>query len=205
MALVLATGCRAGRESAVPASRPSIVLITIDTFRANRIGRGFTPAVDALASAGVRFDSARSAVPLTLPSHVTIMTGVLPLAHGVRANGVVFAPQPSAPPLARVLKGAGYQTGALRLVERSRRAEERCRSTRRCRAGHDGAHDGNRGPAAPAAMAPEASERLRALGHVSGSAAPAGGDPRASNPARVIDAWAPARFTRERPTDCSNC
>ena len=95
-----------------PPSRPNIVLITIDTFRADRIGRGFTPAIDALASAGVRFDNARSAVPLTLPSHVTIMTGLLPAAHGVRENGVVFAPQPSAPPLARVLKSAGYQTGA---------------------------------------------------------------------------------------------
>ena len=111
-ALVFGTGCRAGRESTVSASRPNIVLITIDTFRADRIGRGFTPAIDALASAGVRFDNARSAVPLTLPSHVTIMTGLLPVAHGVRVNGVVFAPQPSAPPVARVLKGAGYQTGA---------------------------------------------------------------------------------------------
>jgi choline-sulfatase len=112
VALVLGTGCRAGRESPLPASRPNIVLITVDTLRADRIGRGFTPAIDALASAGVRFDNARSAVPLTLPSHVTIMTGLLPAAHGVRANGVVFAPQLSAPPLARVLKGAGYQTGA---------------------------------------------------------------------------------------------
>jgi choline-sulfatase len=111
-ALVLGAGCRAGRESAAPASRPNIVLITIDTLRADRIGRGFTPAIDALASAGLRFDNSRSAVPLTLPSHVTIMTGVLPVVHGVRANGVVFTPQSSAPPLARLLKAAGYQTGA---------------------------------------------------------------------------------------------
>ena len=110
-AVGLLAGCRDGRES-TPPTRPNIVLITIDTFRADRIGRGLTPAIDALASAGVRFDNARSAVPLTLPSHVTIMTGLLPAAHGVRENGVVFAPQPSAPPLARALKGVGYQTGA---------------------------------------------------------------------------------------------
>ena len=51
-------------------------------------------------------------MPLTLPSHVTIMTGLLPVAHGVRDNGVVFAPQPSAPTLARRLQDAGYRTGA---------------------------------------------------------------------------------------------
>ena len=111
-ALVLATSCRAGRESDAPATPPNIVLITIDTLRADRIGRGFTPAIDALAATGVRFDNARTSVPLTLPSHVTIMTGQLPVAHGVRDNGVVFAPQASAPTLARRLRDAGYRTGA---------------------------------------------------------------------------------------------
>ena len=111
-ALVLATSCRAGRESAAPATPPNIVLITIDTLRADRIGRGFTPAIDGLAATGVRFDNARTSVPLTLPSHVSIMTGQLPVAHGVRDNGVVFAPQASAPTLARRLRDAGYRTGA---------------------------------------------------------------------------------------------
>ncbi len=111
-ALVLATSCRAGRETAAPATPPNIVLITIDTLRADRIGRGFTPAIDGLAATGVRFDNARTTVPLTLPSHVTIMTGLLPVNHGVRDNGVVFAPQDSAPTLARRLQGAGYRTGA---------------------------------------------------------------------------------------------
>jgi choline-sulfatase len=104
-------GCRAGRQAVAPTPPPNIVLITIDTLRADRLRRGFTPAIDALADAGVRFDNARTTVPLTLPSHVTIMTGVLPVAHGVRENGVVFAPTSSAVPLSRVLKGAGYQTG----------------------------------------------------------------------------------------------
>ena len=111
-ALVLATSCRAGRESDAPATPPNIVLITIDTLRADRIGRGFTPAIDGLAATGVRFDNARTSVPLTLPSHVSIMTGQLPVAHGVRDNGVVFAPQASAPTIARRLRDAGYRTGA---------------------------------------------------------------------------------------------
>jgi choline-sulfatase len=95
---------------APPASRPNILLITIDTLRADRLGRGFTPALDALAGAGVRFEQARTAVPLTLPAHVTIMTGLLPVAHGVRDNGVVFKGQ--SPPLARALRDTGYRTGA---------------------------------------------------------------------------------------------
>jgi len=112
VSLAVMASCRAGREPNPPSIRPNIVLITIDTLRADRIGRGFTPAIDALASAGVRFDNARSTVPLTLPSHVTIMTGLLPTEHGIRENGVVFAPQRPMPTLARLLRDAGYKTGA---------------------------------------------------------------------------------------------
>jgi choline-sulfatase len=90
--------------------RSNIVLITIDTLRADRLRRGFTPAIDRLALSGARFDAARTVVPLTLPSHVTIMTGQLPLVHHVRENGVVFKPGPA--PLARILHDAGYRTGA---------------------------------------------------------------------------------------------
>ena len=104
-----------GRTASIPTvdptkARPNVVLITIDTLRADRLRRGFTPAIDVLAAGGVRFDAARTVVPLTLPSHVTIMTGALPLAHHVRENGVVFKPGP--PPLARILHDAGYRTGA---------------------------------------------------------------------------------------------
>jgi arylsulfatase A-like enzyme/Tfp pilus assembly protein PilF len=101
---------RPGPASVVSTARQNLVLITIDTLRADRLRRGFTPAMDALADAGVRFDNARTAVPLTLPAHVTIMTGLLPVAHGVRDNGVVFKPQ--SPPLARALRDAGYRTAA---------------------------------------------------------------------------------------------
>ncbi len=94
----------------VDSARPNVVLITIDTLRADRLRRGFTPAIDALALTGARFDAARTVVPLTLPSHVTIMTGALPLVHHVRENGVVF--KPGLPPLARILHDARYRTGA---------------------------------------------------------------------------------------------
>ena len=91
-------------------TKPDILLITIDTLRADRVGRGLTPAIDALAERGATFGNARAAAPLTLPSHVTIMTGMLPPAHGVRENGVVLTPRE--PTLARLLRDAGYHTGA---------------------------------------------------------------------------------------------
>ena len=97
------------RDSA-PATRPDIVLITVDTLRADRVGRGLTPAIDGLAARGVRFTNARATAPLTLPSHVSIMTGLLPPAHGVRENGVVFRPRQ--PTLARAFRDAGYRTAA---------------------------------------------------------------------------------------------
>jgi arylsulfatase A-like enzyme/tetratricopeptide (TPR) repeat protein len=105
---LIATACRLAPDRTV--QRPNILLITIDTLRADRLRRGFTPAIDALADAGTRFVNARTAVPLTLPSHVTILTGTLPPVHGVRDNGLTFKPGP--PTLARVLHDAGYRTGA---------------------------------------------------------------------------------------------
>lgn len=102
-----------GGESAprtAPAARRNVVLITIDTLRADRVGAGLTPAIDALAARGRRYDAVRATVPLTLPSHVSLMTGTIPPVHGVRENGVVF--DRNLPTLARVFKDAGYRTGA---------------------------------------------------------------------------------------------
>src|SRR6185295_6104540 len=83
----------------------------IDTFRADRVGIGLTPSIDRLAASGLRFTSARTAVPLTLPSHATIHTGLLPPTHGIRENGVA-ALDPAHPTLARLFKNAGYATAA---------------------------------------------------------------------------------------------
>ena len=102
---------RGGQPAAVrEPTRPNLILITIDTLRADRVGRGLTPAIDALGARGVVFENARTAAPLTLPSHVTIMTGARPPVHGVRQNGVVFRPGPQT--LAQGLRNAGYHTGA---------------------------------------------------------------------------------------------
>lgn len=95
----------------VPSARPNILLITIDTLRADRVGKGFTPAIDRLASKGTLFTAARSVVPLTLPAHVSIMTGQLPPAHGIRLNGAARLGE--RPTLATRLKAAGYQTRAV--------------------------------------------------------------------------------------------
>ena len=95
--------------SPVSTNRPDIVLITIDTFRADRIGRGFTPTIDQVAARGVRFRNARTTVPLTLPAHASLLTGQLPGVHGVRENGATLPPD--APRIAPVLKNAGYATG----------------------------------------------------------------------------------------------
>src|SRR5437867_8549363 len=95
---------------------PNRLLVTIDTLRADHVGAygattGATPALDALAAAGVRFDQVQTAVPLTGPSHATILTGMYPPAHGVRGN-VVFSLESKYPTLATLLKGQGYQTAA---------------------------------------------------------------------------------------------
>jgi arylsulfatase A-like enzyme/thioredoxin-like negative regulator of GroEL len=99
------------RAPSTPPAPPNVLLVTIDTLRADRIGTGLAPSIDRLAASATRFTSARTAVPLTLPSHATIHTGLLPPAHGVRQNGVdVLAA--SHPTLARLLKNAGYDTAA---------------------------------------------------------------------------------------------
>ncbi len=90
--------------------RPNVLLITLDTFRADRIGPQ-TPNLQRLAREGVVFANADSAVPLTLPSHATILSGLLPLHHGLRNNGSGSFPE-NRPTLATVFSAAGYRTGA---------------------------------------------------------------------------------------------
>jgi len=102
--------CGRGGPAAIGA-RPNILLVTIDTLRADRIGVGVAPAIDRLAATGLRFTAARTAVPLTLPSHATIHTGLLPPQHGVRENGA-GALGDSHRTVARFLKDAGYRTAA---------------------------------------------------------------------------------------------
>jgi len=106
--LAMTVAC--GGHSVAP-TRLNVLLITIDTLRADRVGSGVAPAIDRLAAAGVRFTAARTAVPLTLPSHTTIHTGLLPPAHGVRENGV-DALADTHQTIASLLQSAGYDTAA---------------------------------------------------------------------------------------------
>ena len=99
------------------ASGPNVLLVTIDTLRADRLGaygyaRAQTPTLDALAASGVRFADATAHAPLTYPSHVSILTGRYPGALGVRLNGMDPLPD-SASTVAERLKSAGYRTGAV--------------------------------------------------------------------------------------------
>jgi len=89
---------------------PNVLLITLDTFRADRIGP-LTPNLARLAHESVSFANAGSAVPLTLPAHATILSGELPLHHGLRNNGAGSFPADRAT-LATALGEAGYRTGA---------------------------------------------------------------------------------------------
>jgi len=101
--------------AAGPPSAPNLLLVTIDTLRADRVGAyGFaaatTPALDALAREGVLLEDAVAHVPQTRPSHVSLFTGRLPFEHGIRDN---FSKplDPSTPTLASILKERGYATG----------------------------------------------------------------------------------------------
>lgn len=93
----------------------SVVLITLDTLRADVLGcyggSVATPNIDRLAREGFLFEQATATVPLTLPSHGSIMTGLLPVRHGVRDNGGFFL-EPSFTTLAERFQIAGYATGA---------------------------------------------------------------------------------------------
>ncbi|MDQ3169629.1 MAG: sulfatase-like hydrolase/transferase [Acidobacteriota bacterium] len=93
----------------------NVILITMDTTRADAMGYAGaggnpTPTIDGLAREGVTFDNAVASVPLTLPSHSTIFTGVLPPRHGVRDNGG-FVLDPKHVTLAERLRDRGWKTG----------------------------------------------------------------------------------------------
>jgi len=99
-----------------PAS-PSVLLITLDTTRADALGcfgnptQGVSPHLDALMQRGILYENAHSVAPLTLPAHASILTGLVPPRHGIRNNGPWLLPQ-SARTLAEAAREGGYQTAA---------------------------------------------------------------------------------------------
>ncbi|HVP13521.1 MAG TPA: sulfatase-like hydrolase/transferase [Phycisphaerae bacterium] len=118
-ALIFAGVCERSGSSGppkLPANAPNVLLITLDTTRADHLGcygwsKAQTPVLDALAASGVRFEWAFAQVPLTLPSHATLLTGTYPPSNGLRfnASGVL---SDAVPTLAESFKAHGYRTGA---------------------------------------------------------------------------------------------
>ena len=114
--LALLPGCRRAAPAAPPGERPNVLLVTIDTLRADRVGcyghaSASTPVLDALAARGVRFATAVAHVPLTGPSHASILTGLGPLGHGFRENAGFSLPA-QVRPAAEDFRQAGYRTAA---------------------------------------------------------------------------------------------
>jgi choline-sulfatase len=98
-------------------SAPNVLLVTIDTLRADHIGaygakNVETPTIDRLARQGVLFEHAYSQVPLTLASHTSLLTGTFPFHNGVQD----FTGQPLKPEIrsvAQSLQAQGYDTAAI--------------------------------------------------------------------------------------------
>ena len=108
------SSCKSG--SAPPPRRLNLLLVTIDTLRADRLGcYGYsaieTPNLDKIARQGVLFENAVAPAPLTAPSHASMMTGVYPAVHKVRNTGGFVLPSSQAT-LARTLQEQGWDTAA---------------------------------------------------------------------------------------------
>lgn len=112
-------GCNRVQVGEAPGSSPrsSVLLVTIDTLRADHVGSYgalgvATPNLDRVAVQGVRFDQAIAPAPITLPSHASLFTALYPPTHGVRHNGVYVLGERFVT-LAERYREAGYQTGAV--------------------------------------------------------------------------------------------
>ncbi len=100
---------------AAAAPQWNVVLVSIDTLRADHLGcygyrTGASPTIDRLAREGTQFDNAFTPVPLTLPAHASLLTGLYPGAHGIHDNGEVLPA--SVQTLAEAFQAGGYNTAA---------------------------------------------------------------------------------------------
>lgn len=118
LVLPLLAGCAddgGGPLEEIPRGGPFVV-VSVDTLRSDRLpAYGYdaveTPAIDSLRAEGILFEHAYTHVPLTLPAHASLMTGLLPAAHGVRDNGGYVLAAEAGTTLAEWLGEAGYATG----------------------------------------------------------------------------------------------
>jgi tetratricopeptide (TPR) repeat protein len=116
-----AAPARPGAAASAPGGGPlrksgSLLVITLDTTRRDFMGfmghaPTLTPRLDEFAQECVLFEDAFTVAPLTLPAHTSLMTGLYPLSHRLRDNGLAALPE-SAVTLAEALQAAGYATGA---------------------------------------------------------------------------------------------
>ena len=127
MALVLVNvpGCSSPRRAETQRRRANLILVTLDTLRADHVGcygweRAKTPALDGFARDAIRFDDCFTPISLTTPSHLSLMTGVLPYEHGVLANSLMlsggrgadpFVPYAGLQTIAQLARAQGYRTG----------------------------------------------------------------------------------------------
>lgn len=115
LALVFAA-CKGDRSLPAASAETPVFIISIDTLRSDRLPMyGYknveTPALDALRNDGILYEHAYSHTPLTLPSHSSMLTGLLPSEHGMRDN-IGFQLKSGVPTIAEALKARGYATGA---------------------------------------------------------------------------------------------
>ena len=111
--VVLLLGCSVGRR----AKRPNVVLISIDTCRADHLGwygseKGASPSIDRFASEAVVFKNAVATAPITLPAHCSMLTGLIPPNHGTHDN-VEYRLDEAKLTLAEILGEHGYATAAV--------------------------------------------------------------------------------------------
>src|SRR5690348_13603726 len=115
--LVAAIGGPALWSAPADAPLPNVLLITVDTLRADHLScygyaRQTSPYIDGLAREGTRFSRAYTSIPLTGPAHISLFTGRYPQENGVRRNGVAPPDDRALVTLPQILRGHGYQTGA---------------------------------------------------------------------------------------------
>ena len=118
MSLLLYFACQTTNQPKVeaPVQKSNIVLITIDTLRADRLGcygdtLAQTPNIDHLAQQGILFRQSQATAPITLPSHASILTGLWPYNHGLRDNAGFALPK-EITTIAEALHDNNYKTGA---------------------------------------------------------------------------------------------
>ena len=106
-------GCTSKSDSPLEETRPNVVLVSVDTLRADHLGsygydRDTTPFLDSLAARGTRFENAFAQASWTLPSHMSLLTSTYPGTHRVETSRRSLSP--SIPTLAERLQDAGYTT-----------------------------------------------------------------------------------------------